>query len=98
MISIVEDRENDFSRELFVAPVPRVTLMAGKVAGERLVALVQGVFITVASRWLRRPDVGRAARGLLALGLACCLLGGAFGLVTIAALPSQRSAMQISSS
>ena len=34
MISIVEDRENDFSRELFVAPVPRLTLVAGKVAGE----------------------------------------------------------------
>ena len=27
--------------------------------------------------------------------LACCLLGGAFGLATIAALPNQRSAMQI---
>jgi ABC-type polysaccharide/polyol phosphate export permease len=27
--------------------------------------------------------------------LACCLLGGAFGLVTMAALPNQRSAMEI---
>ncbi len=27
--------------------------------------------------------------------LACCLLGGAFGLATVAALPNQRSAMQI---
>ena len=32
---------------------------------------------------------------LLAPGLACCLLGGAFGLATIAALPNQRSAMQV---
>ena len=47
MISIVEDRENDFSRELFVTPVSRLTLVAGKVAGETLVALCQGVFITV---------------------------------------------------
>ena len=45
MISIVEDRENDFSRELFVAPVSRLTLLAGKVAGESAVAVGQGVCI-----------------------------------------------------
>ncbi|HEX9538919.1 MAG TPA: ABC transporter permease, partial [Streptosporangiaceae bacterium] len=47
MISIVEDRENDFSRELFVAPVSRLTLVTGKVAGETLVAFCQGFFIVV---------------------------------------------------
>jgi len=95
MISIVEDRENDFSRELFVTPVSRLTLMAGKVAGETLVALCQGVFITVAAVafGVRASPVQLAM--LLAVGLASCLLGGAFGLVTIAALPNQRSAMQI---
>lgn len=95
MISIVEDRENDFSRELFVTPVSRLTLMAGKVAGETLVAFCQGIFITVAALAFGvRMSLGQLAM-LLAVGLACCLLGGAFGLVTIAALPSQRSAMQI---
>jgi ABC-2 type transport system permease protein len=95
MISIVEDRENDFSRELFVTPVSRLTLMAGKVAGETLVAFCQGMFITVAALAFGvRMSLGQLAM-LLAVGLACCLLGGAFGLVTIAALPSQRSAMQI---
>ena len=33
--------------------------------------------------------------GLAGTGLVCCLLGAAFGLATIAALPNQRSAMQI---
>jgi ABC-2 type transport system permease protein len=95
MISIVEDRENDFCRELFVTPVSRLTLMAGKLAGETLVALCQAVLITVAAvAFGVRMSPGQLAM-LLAAGLACCLLGGAFGLVTIAALPSQRSAMQI---
>jgi ABC-2 type transport system permease protein len=95
MISIVEDRENDFSRELFITPVARLTLMAGKVAGETLVALCQGIFITVAAvAFGVRITPGQLAM-LLATGLACCVLGGAFGLVTIAALPNQRSAMQI---
>jgi ABC-2 type transport system permease protein len=42
MISIVEDRETDFARVLFVTPVARPVLIAGKTAGECLVALVQG--------------------------------------------------------
>src|SRR5580704_809163 len=41
MISIVEDRENDFSRELFVTPVSRLTRVGGNVAGETLVALTR---------------------------------------------------------
>jgi ABC-2 type transport system permease protein len=95
MISIVEDRENDFSRELFVTPVARLTLVAGKVAGETLVALCQGVLIVgfAVAFGVRMPP-GRLAV-LLGPCLACCLLGGAFGLATIAALPNQRSAMQI---
>jgi ABC-2 type transport system permease protein len=95
MISIVEDRENDFSRELFVAPVSRLTLVAGKVAGETLVALCQAAFIVMfAVAFGVRMPPGRLAV-LLAPCLACCLLGGAFGLATIAVLPNQRSAMEI---
>jgi ABC-2 type transport system permease protein len=95
MISIVEDRETDFSRELFVTPVSRLTLVTGKVAGETLVAFCQGIFIVVfAVAFGVRMSPGQLA-ALLAPCLACCLLGGAFGLATIAALPNQRSAMQI---
>ena len=95
MISVVEDRENDFARELFVAPLPRLTLVSGKVCGETLVALVQGTFIVVFA-----VAFGVAARGgqLLALigpAIACSVLGASFGLATLAALPNQRSAMQI---
>jgi ABC-2 type transport system permease protein len=95
MVSIVEDRETDFSRELFVTPVWRLTLVAGKVAGETLVALCQGLFIVLfAIAFGVRMSAGQLA-ALAAPCLACCLLGGAFGLATIAVLPNQRSAMQI---
>ena len=95
MISIVEDRENDFSRELFVTPVSRLTLVGGKVAGETLVALCQGACIVVfALAFGVRMSPSQLAL-LLGPCLACCLLGGAFGLATIAVLPNQRSAMQI---
>jgi ABC-2 type transport system permease protein len=95
MISIVEDRENDFSRELFVTPVSRLTLVTGKVAGETLVALFQGICIVgFAVAFGVRMSAGQLA-ALAGPCLACCLLGGAFGLATVAALPNQRSAMQI---
>jgi ABC-2 type transport system permease protein len=95
MISIVEDRENDFSRELFVTPVSRLTLVGGKVAGETLVALFQGICIVgFAVAFGVRMSAGQLA-ALAGPCLACCLLGGGFGLATIAASANQRSAMQI---
>jgi ABC-2 type transport system permease protein len=95
MISIVEDRENDFSREIFVTPVPRLILVGGKVAGETAVALCQGAAVVAFALafGVRAPAPRLAA--LLLPGLACALVGGAFGLATIAVLPQQRSAMQI---
>jgi ABC-2 type transport system permease protein len=95
MISIVEDRENDFSRELFIAPVSRLTLLAGKIAGESAVAVGQGVCIVAFAIAFGVRMTGWQVLGLAGTGLASCLLGAAFGLATIAALPNQRSAMQV---
>ena len=45
LISLVEDRANDFSQELFVAPVSRYTILIGKILGETLVSSIQGFAI-----------------------------------------------------
>ena len=95
MISIVEDRENDFSRELFIAPVSRISLLAGKIVGESAVAVTQGICIVAFAVAFGVRMTGLQVLGLVGTGLVCCLLGAAFGLATIAALPNQRSAMQI---
>ncbi|WP_338182077.1 ABC transporter permease [Candidatus Dormiibacter inghamiae] len=95
IISLIEDRENDFSKEMFVAPIRRTTIIAGKVLGETLVALIQGAGI-VAFSLVIGVRLGPAAIALLIpVGLACCLLGGAFGVATLGALPNQRTAQQI---
>jgi ABC-2 type transport system permease protein len=95
MISIVEDRETDFARELFVAPVARWSLVAGKIAGEAAVALAQGMCVVAVALLIGVPlDAAQIAR-LMPVAFACCLLGGAFGLATIGVLPNQRSAMQV---
>lgn len=95
MISIAEDRENDFSRTLFVAPVSRLTLVTGKICGEALVALFQGGCVTAFAVAIGVRVTGGQLVLLVLPCLACCLLGGAFGLVTVASLPNQRSAMDV---
>jgi ABC-2 type transport system permease protein len=95
MMSLIEDRENDFSKELFVAPVSRITIVAGKVLGESLVALTQGIGVIVfALLFGIRMSLGQLM-ALLPPAVGCCLLGGAFGLATLAALPNQRAALQV---
>jgi ABC-2 type transport system permease protein len=95
MISVVEDRRNDLARELFVTPVSRLTLVSGKVLGETLVAVAQGVFVVVfAIAFGVSAGTGQIAL-LIGPGVPGALLGASFGLATLAALPNQRSAMQI---
>jgi ABC-2 type transport system permease protein len=95
MISIVEDRETDFARELFIAPVWRLTLVAGKIVGETLVAMTQCACVLAVAAASGVPAPAGRLPALAAACLAACLAGGAFGLATIAALPNQRSAMQV---
>lgn len=95
MISIAGDRETDFSRALFVAPVARLTLVTGKIAGESLVALCQAAGVTVFAVAAGVGITGGQLAALVLPCLACCLLGGAFGLATVASLPNQRSAMEV---
>jgi ABC-2 type transport system permease protein len=40
MITLVEDRENDFTQEIFVTPISRYSIMVGKAIGSSLVSLV----------------------------------------------------------
>lgn len=95
VISLIEDRETDFSREMFVAPISRVTIVAGKVLGETLVALVQGAGI-VAFAFVIGIRMSAVEFGLLAVAaLVSCLIGGAFGVATLSALPNQRTAQQV---
>lgn len=41
IVSLVEDRENDFAQEIFISPISRYSLIFGKILGESIVALAQ---------------------------------------------------------
>src|SRR5216684_4150529 len=94
-VFLIEDRENDFAQEIFISPISRYSLVFGKILGESLVAFAQavvivafGAFIGVPMNWVTLP-------GLLFVAFVTCLLGGAFGLILLATLGSQRAANQI---
>lgn len=95
IVSLIEDRENDFAQEMFISPISRYSLVFGKILGESIVAFAQalvlvifGAVIGISLNWVTLP-------GLLFVALVTCLLGGAFGLILLATMGSQRAANQI---
>jgi ABC-2 type transport system permease protein len=95
LISLIEDREHDFSQEIFVAPVSRYAIVLGKIFGETLVALPQGIAVIAFGLVLGVPMSGLQLGALAGVAIAVCLFGGAFGLLVLANLGSQRVAQQV---
>ena len=95
VISLVQDRENDFSRELFVAPVSRYTIVLGKIVGESLVSLSQVVGIVIFGFIIGVPLSLVVLLKLLPILLMISFLGGTFGILVLSNLGSQRTANQI---
>ena len=95
VISLIEDRENDFSQEIFVSPISRYSIIFGKVLGESLVALPQGLAI-IAFGLLIGVDLSAAVLlALVPVLLIVTVFGGAFGVLVLSRLPNRRAATQI---
>lgn len=95
VISLIEDRENDFSQEIFVSPISRYSIILGKILGESIVALAQLIGIILFGIIMGIPiDFVNMVR-LLPFFLIVCLFGGAFGVFVLGNLKSQRSANQL---
>jgi ABC-2 type transport system permease protein len=95
IVSLIDDRENDFSQEIFVAPISRYAIVIGKIVGESLVAMAQGLGIVVFGLVIGvHFDLARGL-ALLPVAVVICLFGGAFGVVVLANLGSRRAAEQV---
>jgi ABC-2 type transport system permease protein len=95
VISLIEDRENDFSQEMFVSPVSRYAIILGKLLGETLVALPQGAGILLLGFVLDAPLTLTRILWLIPIAIAVSFFGGAFGLLVLSNLSSQRAANQV---
>ena len=95
LVSLLDDRDNDFSQELFVAPVSRYAIVVGKIGGEALVAFVQGIGIFVMGIVIgARVPLSRVPAVIVVAAVAC-LLGGAFGLFILSTVKTRRFADQL---
>lgn len=95
VISLIDDRENDFSQEIFVSPISRYSIVFGKILGETLVALVQGIGIVLFGIALGIPVSLTQFLTMAPIVFIICFFGGAFGVVILANLGTRRAAEQI---
>lgn len=95
IISLIQDRETDFSQEIFVSPISRYSIIFGKILGETMVSVVQVIGILIFGFILQVPLSFTDILILLPAGLVSSLLGGAFGTIVMANLSNQRAASQI---
>ena len=95
IISLLADREQDFSQEIFVSPISRYSIIFGKILGESLVSMPQALGIVVFGFILQ---IHMSSEQLVRMALAVVVIaifGGSFGVVVLANLTSQRAANQI---
>jgi len=95
VISLMEDRENDFSQEIFVSPVSRYSIIFGKILGETLVAIPQGLAILIFAFVIGVPLSGVQVGEMLVVGFITAIYGGAFGVMLLSMASSRRAADQI---
>jgi ABC-2 type transport system permease protein len=95
LVSLVADREEDFSQEIFVSPVSRYSIVAGKIIGEALVALPTGLGIIVVGVLIGVPFSPLVLLAIVPVAVAIAIYGGAFGLLILANMSSQRTANQV---
>jgi ABC-2 type transport system permease protein len=95
VISLIADREQDFSQEIFVSPISRYSIVIGKIVGESLVAFPQALAILVLGTILGVPLSLATVLGLIPAIFLIAVFGGAFGILVVSNLASQRAANQV---
>ncbi len=95
IISLVEDRQNDFAQELFISPISRYSIIAGKILGETMVAFIQFLMVLIFGLIIGVPLVLTGVLRLLIIVPIIAAFGGAFGTFVMSNLGDQRSANQI---
>ena len=81
--SLVEERENDFTAELFVAPISRYAVLLGKLIGSGIAALVSLVGIVAMIFIMQIPMNAGDLLRVFALTPLLGLAGGALGVFFI---------------
>ena len=77
-ISVIEDRREGFLQSVLVAPIPRWSMVLGKVAGGSLIALVEGLVFLALGLTLAIRFTPLSLAAIVLLLMPMWLLSGAF--------------------
>lgn len=91
LVSLVRDREEDFTQEMFVAPISRFTIIMGKIIGSGVISILSILGIVIYGLILGLPITLSDVILLSPVFLVSVLLGGAFGLLIIGNVSSQQT-------
>ena len=95
IISLVEDRQTDFAQELFVSPIPRQSILIGKILGETIVSFIQVSAVILFGVVIGVPMVFTSLAKIVLLFPIIAFLGGSFGVLVMSTLTNQKTASQI---
>lgn len=95
VISLIADRDEDFSQEIFVSPISRYSIVAGKILGESLVALPQAIAILAVGVLLGVSLTPAMILVLVPVVGVVAVFGAAFGILVLSNIGSQRTANQV---
>jgi ABC-2 type transport system permease protein len=89
--NLVEERDNDFTAELFVAPISRYAVLVGKLIGSGIAAMVSLVGIVAMIVVMQIPMNPGDLLRVIALTPVLALAGGALGVFLIGLTQDQRT-------
>lgn len=90
--SLIEDRENDFTQELFVAPISRYSLILGKIVGGTITSLFSLIGLFVIALLMQIPMTLTDIANTLLMWPVVCIAGGALGILFISVVNDARTA------
>ncbi len=95
IVSLLEDRDNDFAQEIFISPIPRSAIALGKILGETLVSVGGVITQLILIPFLGIPVDFVKLLSLFPFLLLVSFLGGGFGLTIISFLKTQKASNQV---
>jgi ABC-2 type transport system permease protein len=95
VISLIVDRQNNFTQALFVAPISRYTIMMGKIIGGTITSLFSVVGVFVVGLLMQIPFTPADVGYILLLAPIICIAGGALGIFFISIVNDPGQATQV---
>ena len=95
IVSLISDREKDFSMSIFVAPISRASIVIGKILGESFVGIAQVAGILVFGMLVNVSFTFSSILLALPAILLASFVGGSMGILVASRLDTPESAQRI---